>query len=62
VREPARASLVGQIQSVLQAAERGQAPVSEWEDRYLIGRADRLIADTKTLAGTSTPPSYTVCG
>jgi hypothetical protein len=55
--ESRRASLVGQIQSVLQAAERGQAPVSEWEDRYLIGRADRLIADTKTLAGTSTPPS-----
>ena len=59
--ESRRTSLAGQIQSVLQAAERGQAPVSEWEDRYLVGRADRLIADTKTLAGASTPPSYMVC-
>ncbi|MBV8219592.1 MAG: hypothetical protein JO325_14085, partial [Solirubrobacterales bacterium] len=59
--ESQRTSLVGQIQAVLQAAERGQAPVSEWEDRYLIGRADRLIADTRTLAGAPTPPSSTVC-
>ena len=59
--ENQRASLVSQIQSVLQAAESGDAPVSEWEANYLIDRADRLIADTKTLAGASTPASHAVC-
>jgi hypothetical protein len=59
--EGARTNLVGQIQSVLQAAETGAAPVPEWEAHYLIWRADRLIADSKTLAAASTPPSKAVC-
>jgi len=46
---------------VLEAAETGRAPVPSWEAFNLIGQADRLIADAKTLAGSSTPPSYTVC-
>ncbi len=57
-----RTSLVSQIQSVLQAAESGQAPVSNWQAFYLVGEADRLISDSKTLAGASTPPSAPVCG
>ena len=60
--ESKRTSLVGQIQSVLQAAESGQAPVSNWQAFYLVGEADRLISDSKTLAGASTPPSAPVCG
>jgi hypothetical protein len=38
-----------------------RAPVSSWEARYLIGRADRLIGDAKFLAGSSAPPRFTVC-
>ncbi len=60
--ESKRTSLAGQIQSVLQAAESGQAPVSNWQAFYLVGEADRLISDSKTLAGASTPPSAPVCG
>ncbi len=59
--EDQRSSLVSQIQSVLQAAEGGQAPVSEWEANYLVERAARLIVDTKRLAGSSTRPSQQVC-
>ena len=59
--ESKRTSLAGQIQSVLQAAESGQAPVSNWQAFYLVQQADRLINDAKTLAGASTPPRYTVC-
>ncbi len=60
--ESKRTSLVGQIQSVLQAAESGRAPVSSWQAFYLVGEADRLISDSKTLAAASTPPSAPVCG
>ena len=59
--ENQRTGLVSQIQAVIEAAERGQAPVSSWEARYLIGQADRLIADARFLAGASTPPRFTVC-
>jgi hypothetical protein len=59
--ETQRTKLVSEIQSVLQAAESGQAPVPEWEGRDLVQRADRLIADSETLAEESTPPSSTVC-
>ena len=59
--ENQRSSLVSQIQSVLQAAEGGQAPVSEWEANYLVERAARLIVDTERLAGSSTQPSQQVC-
>jgi len=55
------ARLVSQIQPVIEAAETGQAPVSSWEARYLIGRADRLIGDAKFLAEASTPPPFSVC-
>ena len=58
--ESKRTSLVGQIQSVLQAAERGGHRVEL--AGVLPGRqADRLINDAKTLAEASTPPRYTVC-
>ena len=50
------------IQTALPKAESGQEPVSDHRARDLVGQADRLIADTKTLAGASTPPSSTVCG
>jgi hypothetical protein len=53
--------LVAQIQPVLVAAESGRAPVPSWRGWNLIQRADRLVADAKTLAGASTPPSYAVC-
>ena len=59
--ESRRTSLVGQIQPVLEAAEGGKAPVSSWQAFNLIGQADKLIADAKTLAASSTPPSHTVC-
>ena len=59
--ESKRTSLVGQIQTVLQAAESGRAPVSSWQAFYLVEQADRLINDAKKLAGASTPPRYTVC-
>jgi hypothetical protein len=60
--ESARTSLVGQIQPVLEKAETGQAPVSSWQAFKLVGQADKLINDAKTLAGSSTPPSRPVCG
>jgi hypothetical protein len=60
--ENQRTALVAQIQTVLQAAETGQAPVSHREARSLIGQADRLINEARILAGSSTPPSSTVCG
>jgi hypothetical protein len=59
--ETQRTKLVSEIQSVLQGAESGQARVPEWEGRDLVERADRLIADSETLAGDSSPPSSTVC-
>jgi len=60
--EQQRTALVSVIQTALQKAESGQEPVSDHRARDLVGQADRLIADTKTLAGASTPPSSTVCG
>ena len=60
--ENQRTALVSQIQAVIEAAETGRAPVSSWDARSLIGRADRLIGDAKFLAGASTPPRFTVCG
>jgi hypothetical protein len=59
--ESERTALVGQIQSVLEPAESGHAPVSSWEAFDLVGQADRVIDDAKILAGASTPPSFTVC-
>jgi len=59
--ESQRTGLVSQIQSALEAAETSQAPVSDWEAFNLVGRAERLIADARTLAASPTPPSYTVC-
>ena len=56
-----RTALVSVIQTALQKAESGQEPVSDHRARDLVGQADRLIADAKTLAGASTPPSSTVC-
>ena len=47
---------------MIEAAETGRAPVSSWDARSLVGRADRLIGDAKFLAGASTPPRFTVCG
>jgi hypothetical protein len=49
--ETKRTSLVGDIQSVLQAAESGEAPVSSPEAFYLVWQADHLINDAKILAG-----------
>ena len=60
--ENQRTALVSQIQAVIEAAETGRAPVSSWDARSLVGRADRLIGDAKFLAGASTPPRFTVCG
>lgn len=60
--ESKRTSLVSQIQSVLEASESGQAPVSNWQAFYLVGEADRLISDSKTVAAASTPSSAPVCG
>jgi hypothetical protein len=59
--ESARTSLVSEIRRVLQRAESGRAAVPGGKARELIGRADRLINDAKTLAGASTPPSSAVC-
>jgi hypothetical protein len=59
--ESQRTALVAQIQPVLEAAEAGQAPVSSWKAFWLVGQADRLINDARILAGSSTPPSHTVC-
>ncbi len=59
--ESQRTGLVAQIQSVLEAAEKGEAPVSSWQAFNLIGQADRLINDANTLAGSPTPLSSPVC-
>jgi hypothetical protein len=59
--ESKRTALAARIQSVLQAAETGQAPVSSWQAFNLVEQAERLIADARTLAESSTPPGYTVC-
>jgi hypothetical protein len=59
--EHQRTALVAQIQPVLEGAEGGRAPVPSWQGWNLIQRADRLIADAKTLAGASTRPGYAVC-
>ena len=60
--ENKRTSLLGEMQSVIQAAEGGQAPVSNREASSLIGQADRLIDDAKILSRASAPPRYAVCG
>jgi len=60
--ESQRTGLVAQIQSVLEAAETGKAPVSSWQAFWLIGQANKLINDANTLAGSSTSPSSPVCG
>ena len=60
--ERARTSLAAQIQSVLQAAQNGQAPVSASQADALISQVDALIGDATDLAGDSTPPPTNVCG
>ena len=60
--ESARSSLVARIQSVLQAAERGQKPVEPRQARELVDQAEDLIGDAEELASSSTPPEQTVCG
>ena len=57
-----RTALATQIQTVLQAAENGQAPVNHWEADRLARAADRLISDANGPAGASTPPSSPACG
>ena len=47
---------MAKIQAALQGAEKGTAPVEAGEAKVLIERADRLIADAKTLASESTAP------
>jgi len=59
--EGERSALVAQIQSVLGAAETGQAPVSGWQALNLIEQATRLIADARALGEAASPPRYTVC-
>ena len=59
--ENARAPIVAQMQSVLQAAETGQRPVDPFEARRLVNRADQLIQDASELANDPTPPASAIC-
>ena len=57
----ARATLAAQIQSVLQNAETGRAPVDLHEAQSLTAQANALVGDANTLASSPTPPAGSVC-
>lgn len=59
--ETARQALVTRIQSVLDAAEQGQAPVSLLEANLLTAQANLLISEAGSLAQDTTPPATMVC-
>ncbi len=58
--EDQRAALLPAIQTVLQDAETGVAPLRPGEAHQLIAHAEQLIGDASELA-SPTPPSGTVC-
>jgi hypothetical protein len=56
-----RATVAGEINAVLEAAENGTSPINPWVARGLEDRADALIDQATILATLATPPASDVC-